>query len=510
MVAGRLLDFVMRFMVQDNASRVITGIQERLDKLNDVVKATASFRGAGQNLTRAGASLAGAHAGGDGAAIALPLKSFVDDAENVEFFLARLKAALAAGAERMRDLVQAQQFAAAQSVQLNVSHFAGVTAFAVRKSAFANAGEFNEVLKESVGSAKAAGLSFEDLTTAIAGFQKTGLRRSQAGTASHESLQAFARGGLQKLGVPLARITNGALDIIGTFVKLRRQFDPGAISVEQFQRSAVALGARGSRALAFNADELAHVRKRPGNVNGAAQVGANIILATFSGQLRILDRQLQVFGHTIGRRLLGPILPVTSALKPMFRAITQSVDAHPRPVTLGVLFAAMSAALLLAAGAVTAFEDRILNTIVLPINAIKRIAAKVRRYLPFLPAQEGPLRDPNCVRIVETVAQTIRPGPIAAAMRRFAAAAALAVPLALVPPAIPGAASAAGASPVALAAPAARGTAGGARAIRIEYRPVINAAGMSAQELLAVLRQHSRELLKIIANAENVRARTIF
>lgn len=42
-----------------------------------------------------------------------------------------------------------------------------------------------------------------------------------------------------------------------------------------------------------------------------------------------------------------------------------------------------------------------------PIEAIKKMAKKIRDYLPFSPAKEGPLRDIHRVRIVETIAEGI-------------------------------------------------------------------------------------------------------
>lgn len=53
-----------------------------------------------------------------------------------------------------------------------------------------------------------------------------------------------------------------------------------------------------------------------------------------------------------------------------------------------------------------------------PVEAIKAIAQKIRNHLPFSPAKEGPLRDIHRIRLVETIAETIKPGPMASAMSR--------------------------------------------------------------------------------------------
>jgi TP901 family phage tail tape measure protein len=68
-----------------------------------------------------------------------------------------------------------------------------------------------------------------------------------------------------------------------------------------------------------------------------------------------------------------------------------------------------------------------------PVHAIAGIAASMRKYLPFSPAETGPLKDLHRVRIVETIASTMSPTPVMSAMRRVAAAAAIAVPIMVSP-----------------------------------------------------------------------------
>jgi len=41
----------------------------------------------------------------------------------------------------------------------------------------------------------------------------------------------------------------------------------------------------------------------------------------------------------------------------------------------------------------------------------------MRDYLPFSPAKVGPLKDIHRIRLIETIAQTIKPAPAMAAMR---------------------------------------------------------------------------------------------
>ena len=68
-----------------------------------------------------------------------------------------------------------------------------------------------------------------------------------------------------------------------------------------------------------------------------------------------------------------------------------------------------------------------------PVHAIIAVAKRIRAHLPFSPAETGPLADLHRVRIVQTIAETMHPAPVVSAMRRVAAAAAVAIPLAISP-----------------------------------------------------------------------------
>ncbi len=53
-----------------------------------------------------------------------------------------------------------------------------------------------------------------------------------------------------------------------------------------------------------------------------------------------------------------------------------------------------------------------------PVEAIKSITRKIRNFLPFSPAKEGPLRDLHLtgIRLIQTIAQSISPAPIQKAL----------------------------------------------------------------------------------------------
>ncbi len=52
-----------------------------------------------------------------------------------------------------------------------------------------------------------------------------------------------------------------------------------------------------------------------------------------------------------------------------------------------------------------------------PVEAFKDIVQRIRNMLPFSPAKEGPLKDIHRIKLVETIAQSLRPEPLVVAMR---------------------------------------------------------------------------------------------
>jgi hypothetical protein len=65
-----------------------------------------------------------------------------------------------------------------------------------------------------------------------------------------------------------------------------------------------------------------------------------------------------------------------------------------------------------------------------PIDAVKGMVQKIRNFLPFSPAKEGPLRDIHRIRLVETISESIKPDSMVNAMRRTTTAAVIATQMA--------------------------------------------------------------------------------
>jgi len=55
-----------------------------------------------------------------------------------------------------------------------------------------------------------------------------------------------------------------------------------------------------------------------------------------------------------------------------------------------------------------------------PYEAVKAMVQKIRNLLPFSPAKDGPLRDIHKIRLVETIAESIKPNALVNKMRHVA------------------------------------------------------------------------------------------
>ena len=114
-------------------------------------------------------------------------------------------------------------------------------------------------------------------------------------------------------------------------------------------------------------------------------------------------------------------------------------------------------------------------------NIMQSITQGIRDFLPFSPAKVGPLSDIHKIQLVETIAQTIKPGPLENAMQG-----------ALMPVARPAFAG------------AGRGN------ITIHYAPTITvgSGSNSIGDFKKLLREHSYELEKIVSREQSLRERT--
>lgn len=120
-----------------------------------------------------------------------------------------------------------------------------------------------------------------------------------------------------------------------------------------------------------------------------------------------------------------------------------------------------------------------------PIEAIADMTKKMREYLPFSPAKTGALKDIHRVKIVETIAQTMKPAPMLKA-------------IGVVTQATRDAFSARAFSGGATGAAGNPSTGGGRGSVSVTFAPVINANGGDAKSIVEELRKLKPEFLKMI------------
>jgi TP901 family phage tail tape measure protein len=131
-----------------------------------------------------------------------------------------------------------------------------------------------------------------------------------------------------------------------------------------------------------------------------------------------------------------------------------------------------------------------------PVELMKSIVQKIRNFLPFSPAKEGPLKDIHRIRLVETIADSLRPTALVKAMRTVTLAAAV---------------TAAPVGSVMAASQAAGGA--GQGAIQITYAPQVSVQGGGPDartEFARMLQDHSRELERMIEQIYERKARRAY
>lgn len=109
-------------------------------------------------------------------------------------------------------------------------------------------------------------------------------------------------------------------------------------------------------------------------------------------------------------------------------------------------------------------------------EAIGKHAQIIRDHLPHSPAKTGPLKDLNKVKIVETIASTIKPFPLMAAMNKS---------LGFISSGLKG--------------NVARGKSGVSAPITVNYNPTVNLGGNASKDDFAkMLKQHKDEIVRIV------------
>lgn len=129
-------------------------------------------------------------------------------------------------------------------------------------------------------------------------------------------------------------------------------------------------------------------------------------------------------------------------------------------------------------------------------SAISKVTEKAREYLPFSPAKAGAFRDLHRVKIVETIASAVRPAPLTKAMGLATAAAISAMPVS------------AKTTPIRSTSQAVYGG-----NTTVHYNPTISIGSATEAdkiEFAKMLKQHGRDIVRLVEEAQRKNNRTKF
>lgn len=127
------------------------------------------------------------------------------------------------------------------------------------------------------------------------------------------------------------------------------------------------------------------------------------------------------------------------------------------------------------------------------VNKVKELAQQVRDFFPFSPAKTGPLKDIHKLKLVETIAASVKASPLVNAVKNVASQTANTV------------------APRPAMAMGAAGAIGGA--VSISYSPVVNISGggeQSKSDFMAILRTHADDIMRMIEQKQRLNERSKF
>lgn len=134
--------------------------------------------------------------------------------------------------------------------------------------------------------------------------------------------------------------------------------------------------------------------------------------------------------------ILIPLKLIWNALKALFKPMTDTGKAAENMgVRIGKAVGNILTSVLILPAKMLQAGKNIINSlwegmksmIDKPVELLKSLTQKLRNLLPFSPAKDGPLKDIHKIRLVETIAETVKPKPLVNAMRAATAAALIAV-----------------------------------------------------------------------------------
>lgn len=215
-------------------------------------------------------------------------------------------------------------------------------------------------------------------------------------------------------------------------------------------------------------------------------------LSTFTRQMEYSGDGARTWGEFVGRIIGGVVSRFVNLVRTIVTLPSRFLDLATDVAGTGPKFFSAGAQI------VRSIWKGIKSMASKPVEAIRDIAGKVRDFLPFSPAKDGPLKDLHRVKIIETIARTMKPGPMVDAMQTAAFAS------------VGGGGRAAGAAPAqAIASPV-----GGAGSMVVNYSPTVTINGpvgeSDRQSFAEQLRRHRDELERMLGNIKSQHRRRSF
>jgi len=173
------------------------------------------------------------------------------------------------------------------------------------------------------------------------------------------------------------------------------------------------------------------VEANPNLVKGIAAVG--VALLTFGGVIKIATGAMRIFAAVCAINpfivIIAAVIAVTVLIYNNWGAITaffgrtferikgflSGLGAYWVSIFTGIMdyvYSIPSKMYDAGVNLISSLWEGMKSMAWAPIQAISDITSGIRDYLPFSPAKEGALRDIHRIKLVETIAQSITPGPI--------------------------------------------------------------------------------------------------
>lgn len=202
---------------------------------------------------------------------------------------------------------------------------------------FANLGQLAAGLTFGIPAAKAAKLSFEQLSNTIGALNSAGLGGSMAGTAFASVLSKIDNAGT-KLGFTVARAADGTLNFNDTLHNMEQKFGSlKDLTPEVANDLREAFGDEGFRAISLmlgKSQELAKGLDTVKNSAGAAAAATQLIEGTRSGQLEILNNRIDAIKVSVADKLQPALSTLGGNVATVVEAFGKWLEQNPQVIQI--------------------------------------------------------------------------------------------------------------------------------------------------------------------------------